>query len=147
MICISATDELLDWAEHYARNQDVHAKRILSIEKKDSALVSIHSDKRDYFFVKHVLDNLHDFIAKSGIESNDKDKFIIVVLNSRSNVDELLKAWDIASKYPKLSILFVNPKSATEKKWIIKPYIHNRISDKASLSRGILAMAQAVEFC
>ena len=44
-----------------------------------------------------------------------------------------------------LVVYFVNPFSKIEKKWIIYPSTHNRISDEASLKPGLRAMFDTVE--
>ena len=53
--------------------------------------------------------------------------------------------WKKLSQLPKLNIYLVNPLSEPDKKWIIAPYVHNRICDNQSLKLGLKAMFETVE--
>ena len=46
---------------------------------------------------------------------------------------------------PLLNMIFVNPFSQTDTKWIIYPFTHNRIADHDSLDVGLRSLAASVE--
>jgi len=135
-------DFLVEWAERFVRNKDILEKRIESIEKKVSGFdfVVRYGDKEQFFIVNQKINDL------SFLDSFEKDKnMCIVTLNDKSNLDIVLRNWKKLSEYKFLSIIFVNPFSQLDKKWIIHPYTHNKICDKNSLELGLKAMFEVVE--
>ena len=49
------------------------------------------------------------------------------------------------SSLPMLSIYFVNPNSSTEKKWIIYPFTHSKITEHSALKLGLMTLFESVE--
>jgi hypothetical protein len=70
----------------------------------------------------------------------------IITINSKTNIAFLVDSWKELSVIPTLTLIFINPFSESEKKWLIKPYIHNMISEPAALKSGIKAMASTVDY-
>ena len=68
-----------------------------------------------------------------------------ICLNSSENFSFLTKNWDKFTDLKKLAVYFVNPFSKTEKKWIIHPYTHSKITEKSSLKQGLKSMFDTVE--
>ena len=61
------------------------------------------------------------------------------------NLDELYDNWDKYASIVSLKVYFINPSSSLEKKWVISPYVHSKISDKSSLKAGLNALFETVE--
>lgn len=61
------------------------------------------------------------------------------------NILAVYKAWEPLSKNSSLLVVFANPFSATEDKWILKPFLHNKVCDLNSLLQGLKAMSELVE--
>jgi len=75
-------------------------------------------------------------------ELKEEKANIIICLNSKKNIEQLVKEWNSYAKEEKLLIVFANPK--TNEKWLIKPHNHNKISDKESLKQGLMSMYDAI---
>ena len=48
-----------------------------------------------------------------------------------------MKAWNKLILIRNLSLYFVNPFSKQEKRWVINPHLHHKISDAESLELGL----------
>ncbi len=66
----------------------------------------------------------------------------LVIGNNYENLKTVLIFWNELAKNQNLCILFVNPISS--EKWIVYPYTHNRISEKATLEKGLRSLMDAV---
>ena len=69
----------------------------------------------------------------------------MITLSNDVNIQAVYNVWDRLAANMDLVIIFVNPFSATEEKWVLKPYLHNKVCDRSSLLQGLRAMAELVE--
>ncbi|MBW3011220.1 hypothetical protein KY335_03425 [Candidatus Woesearchaeota archaeon] len=137
---------LKDWTLTYLKNRDVLLKRISKIEDLDQYLLVSNKDethivvivKENISDIKPILDQFRDLEKK-----HKADKLTLVVLNQKENVNMVVKEWEKLIVFPTLSIVFANPKANS--RWIIAPYVHNRIADPKNLKQGIMSMFQEVE--
>ena len=75
---------------------------------------------------------------------NDKTVFIIT-LNTKDNLSKIIENWSNLIEHQNLCIYFVNPASQLETKWVVCPYTHNKITEKASLKSGLETLFSMVE--
>lgn len=129
---------LVDWSIRFLENKDVIRKEIINIEKGKRNFSIHYKDKIGRFFVEPVLG---DYIF-SKIKNEDYIGFI--TLNNMANIKFVVSNWTKLIKFKFLSVYFINPFSTSDKVWIIRPYIHDRICDKASLELGLRSMAEMV---
>ena len=133
---------LVDWAVNFFKNKDAFTKKIVSIEKnKECFDVYIkYKDKEQYVAA------MPTFNAESLIQklSNNKS-YSAVILNSQENFKEMMKHWKKLTDFKFLTIVFCNPFSNTDKKWMIYPHTHDKISDHSSLELGLKSMFDMVE--
>jgi len=131
---------LTEWIENFVKNKDVILKSIVSVERKIYGLYVKYKDKEKMFFVIPFVSDLNDLLNK--LKKINKDKWIgLVVVNNKDNFKLLIKNWkSFVGLGAKFSIYFVNPFSLLDKKWIIFPYTHHRIADKASFDKGMKSM-------
>ena len=73
------------------------------------------------------------------------NNLFIFTYNTKNNLESLISMWDSIIKYKSLSICFVNQESKLEKRWIIHPYTHNKISERSALKQGLMSLFQTVE--
>ena len=139
----SAHSFMVEWTENFLKNKDILTKKIVSIDRnKDGFDLFIkYKDREQYVSVVVELKNLDSIINKI----NNTPYFTIVALNSKENFEILLKSWKRLVDFKFLSIIFVNPFSGLDKKWIIFPYTHHRICDESSLELGLKSMFDTVE--
>lgn len=136
-------EELVEWALTYFKNKDLVQRKIKSIEKSsgDCDILIKHEDKEIKVIVMPEIENFDD------INKNiNKDKHTtLVTLNRKSNFDIIINNWKSLAEFPNLYIIFSNPNSSTETKWIISPHIHSKIADEKSLKIGLKSMFDSVE--
>jgi len=137
-------ESLKEWYIKYRKNRDLMLKKIDEVINKDDNVVIKNKDGTEEVII------IHSDVAsiKDILKPFDKENHIItVVLNKKAHIGILLKEWEHLIKYPGLTVMFVNPDASTDKKWLVKPAIHDRITEKAALKRGIISIAEAVELC
>ena len=134
---------LIEWTVNFVKNKDVITKKIENIEKNRQGcdLYVKFKDKEQFFIISPSLNSLDALIPK--IKGNSH--FCIVTLNSSENLDNLVKNWRRLIEFTLLSVIFVNPFSQLDKKWIICPCTHHKICDESSLKTGLKSMFEMVE--
>ncbi len=134
---------LLGWTADYVKNKDMISKKIESIEngKDDFDLHVKYKDREQYFIIMPAITDIDSIIRKIINNSN----FSIVTLNSKENFEIIVKNWSKLESFKLLNIIFVNPFSELDKKWVIFPYVHNKICDEKSLKIGLKSMFDMVE--
>jgi hypothetical protein len=134
---------LVDWIVDFLKNKDLLLKKIELIEKnKDGFDVYIKfRDKEQFFIVKPLTGDIDKKLSKF----NEQGHFGLVVFNTKSNFDILIRNWDKIVKFKNLSVYFINPFSQLDKKWIIHPYVHNNICERNALEKGLRSMFEMVE--
>jgi len=142
-IAMAILDELTDWTEDYIKNKDLLTKSVTSIQRNQGGwnLVVIRESGNQEFLILPHLESSEQLTSKMQPDMNA----CLVVLNTRANLDILVKQWSSFIKFPKLCIIFANPKSMTEKRWIIFPYTHNKVTEKGTLKAGLESLFVMVE--
>ncbi len=125
------------WLVDFLRFRDSFTKSITAIDEKGSEVVVRRKAGDEKYLISP---DLSDVISKL------KDTpAAIVTLNTRFNLKHLLQNWHALAKFPRLTIYFVNPDSATEKKWIIRPSLHDKVADDDALGPGLESIFSTVE--
>ncbi len=139
----NAHDFLVQWTVNFIKNKDILAKKIEHIEngKNGFDLYVKYKDREQYFIITPKIENIDSIMQR--IDNNSY--FSIVTLNSRENFDIVLKNWDRLIAFKFLNIIFVNPFSEMDKKWVIFPHTHHKICDEKSLENGLKSMFSMVE--
>jgi hypothetical protein len=140
---MTLTDSMKKWAVDFAKHMDVFEKSIVEIgEGKDS--MHVKYKKKDLtFFIRPELDSNFSDVIKAA----EKDGFFasVVTLNTSANIDRLIKNWAIISAQPRLKVYFINPYSQLERKWVLCPYTHSKISDDDALKAGLMSLFSTVD--
>ena len=135
---VKKESDILEWVEHYFKHRDLILRKIADIEKSPDKLK-----------IKYKDDSYEEVVALTDLGSVDINKLAsnttIATLNTKKNFKNLVEKWKDFSKMKDLKIIFFNPDSELEKKWIIKPYIHSRICDEKNLKKGLKSMFETVE--
>lgn len=134
---------LLKWMNDYLLNRDLLFRKIQEIATRDDTHSEVkYKDGRiATLYAIPDLDKEKDMVFSMAKEN----EIILSTLNTKENLQTLIKNWPTFSLFKKLSVYFINPFSKTEKKWIIHPYTHDRICDRAALKLGLESMFLAVE--
>ena len=134
---------LVEWTVNFVKNKDIVAKKIENIEngKNGFDLYVKYKDREQYFVIAPNIVDIDSIIQKMSNEFY----FSIVTLNSKENFEIVLKNWNRLIGFKFLNIIFVNPFSELDKKWIVFPHTHHKICDESSLENGLKSMFGMVE--
>lgn len=129
------TKYLADWFVRYTKNRDLLFKKISEVKEEGCKIIITQKDGSVvHYYVEPFPD---DFEKLAEMPEEQKG---IVVYNSKDNFDRMMNAWKKLSETKGLTIYLVNPFSKLDKRWIINPHVHNKISDKVSLAMGLNSM-------
>jgi len=138
-----AADSLRQWYIYYVKNRDLMLKKIASIKDDANNIIITNKDGTEE---TSILDESPSSFSKL-LEGFKKDaRLKIVTLNKKDAIRLLIEEWAKLIEYASLTMMFVNPHSHGEHKWIIKPHIHAKFTDKSTLKPGIMSIAGTVEF-
>lgn len=134
---------LIEWIVEFLKNKDLMMKNILEIKKEaDGFDVAVKfKDKEVFYLVRPIVTDFEEVLAKVAAKGN----VTLVVLNNEQNLKVLIENWQKIADARLFCMIFVNPFSETDKRWIIYPYTHHRICDPGSLKTGLKSMFEAVE--
>jgi len=134
---------LVEWTINFVKNKDIISKKIEKIEngKDGFDLYVKYKDKEQFFIIIPDIVDIEPIIQRI----NNDFYFSIVTLNSKKNLDVMLKNWNKLINFKFLNIIFINPFSELDKKWVVFPHTHHKISDESSLKNGLKSMFEAVE--
>ena len=140
MTLAEAFDYLKEWAIRYVKHRDLAVKKIAEIRSASFGFLIVNNDGTSTNCL--VQPSLAAFNpAAAEIET----RAMLITLNNDWNIQAVYNVWDRLAAKKDLLIVFVNPFSATEEKWVLKPYLHNKVCDRRSLLLGLRAMAELVE--
>ena len=134
---------LIDWTIDFIKNKNIISKRIEKIEngKDGFDLYVKYKDREQYFIITPTINDVDLVVQKI----NNNSYFSIVTVNSKENFDVVLKNWNKLINFKFLNIIFVNPFSELDKKWIIFPHTHHKVCDEPYLESGLRSMFSMVE--
>ena len=140
MTLAEAFDYLKEWAIRYVKHRDIAVKNIAEIRSASFGFLIVNNDGTSTNCL--VQPSLTAFNpAAAEIET----RAMIITLSNDGNIQAVYNVWDRLAAKKDLLMVFVNPFSATEEKWVLKPYLHNKVCDRSSLLQGLRAMAELVE--
>ena len=134
--------ELHDWIIEYIKHRDLIKKEILNLEEKNNLITVKYKTKTHLYII--ITDLKEQEIAKHLKQCNGAVNLSLIFPNTVKIVEAVIKVWDKLIEYQHLSLFFVNPRSVNDKKWIIFPQTHHRISYPASLKIGLMALYEGV---
>ena len=133
---------LKEWTLTYLQNRDLLTRTIVSVAKDKDGWDLVITTKTEPRYVKIVPDLA---VLNQVIGKFDDNNVLIVTLNTKSNIDLLASQWTDVIGFKKLNIMFVNPNSNQDKKWVILPHIHERISERKALKLGLMSLFSNVD--
>jgi hypothetical protein len=72
-------------------------------------------------------------------------KALVITANTRENLKTLIAGWDALVRHRGLTVMFANPRAAGDQRWAVNPAIHDLVTERASLARGLQALFDGVE--
>ena len=133
-------DVLKDWLQEYIKNKDAFTKNIKEIKEGPNSFLVIHTDKEIHYKI------IPEGATAKELEDLLKEKYVVLVfLNTKENFETIMQIWDLFKEKQGLTLIFANPHSSLEKKWIIHPYTHDKITEKQALKRGLKTLFKTVD--
>ena len=134
-------EALTEWTINFINHKASIKNDLQKIIKDKDGLKAIYDDKEVFVIIEPFMDDF-DLL----FEKLEKDKYISIVLfNTVENFDIILEKWKRFIDFDKLTIYFVNMFSSTETKWVVKPFLHNKITEEKALKIGLKSMFNMVE--
>lgn len=124
---------LKDWTSAYLKYKDSIHKKIEKIEETETGLkVTKKTGETETYLCVNKLEEIQP-------ETITTQK--ITALNTKKNVDWLIKNWE-KLKDTKTTMIFVNTNKAEH--WAINPAMHHSITDKSALKPGIQTLFNSI---
>lgn len=137
----SIRDHLLMWLERYFENRRLMDRTISAVSKKDDCIViEKTSGPSKYYFVFPSLDDI-----KSSLTDYVQPHQYIVALNTKDNLDVISTSWDSLHSVQHFGLMFINPFSKLDKKWVVFPSTHHLISDGKSIKKSLSVLFNNVD--
>ena len=136
-----AKEVLTGWIVEYVKSKDVMTKQITAIKpnEQDADVFVEGTLKSQDIIIQPELGDLNKLAAL-------KDKHVVLVTaNTRDNVEYLIAHWAELVQYPHLCVYFVNPQSSMDKRWVIFPATHDKITERSALRKGLESLFSTVE--
>jgi hypothetical protein len=123
---------LKEWAESYIDYLNTYKKNLKNKLIKEDYIECEYSDKgKIIYYIYNTLEN--PFFGEN---------HVIICLNTKKNLDFLVKNWKKFLEYKKLKVIFSNPKLNLQ--WSIIPYLHNMYGDPESLKTGLKSLFSSI---
>lgn len=122
--------KLIEWSTHYIKFKDCMKKNIIELNIKDSTIQVKEKNKEIEYLICEDL-------SKS-ISQLKETKQTIITLNTKENLDLLIKEWKTFIKYKQLTIIFSNP--IINETWNVHPKTHQEIIEEKHLKNSLLAL-------
>jgi hypothetical protein len=126
---------LTDWTVLYVKHRDVIAKKLVDVKQEKDHITFTY---KDGVTVGYALEKL----AVPALNTK-QNKAIITTLQTKENVDFLIKHWKDFSSHNGLTMIFVNLK--TNEKWLIHPHTHSQIAE-AKFEPGVRSLADSISY-
>jgi hypothetical protein len=125
--------DLKEWTVHYIKQKDLIKGDLISFKEEDNRIVCTYKEgvKATYYFD----DNLD--LKKIKDTKHEETCFFVCICNEH-DFKILADNWDLFKARPNLTFIFLNPTIA--EKWVIKPWVHAKIADPATLKQGLRTM-------
>ncbi len=123
MMPVEAFGGLKNWALRYVRHRDLPLKKIAEIKETDFGFVMANNDGTSTIcLIKPDLKELNGELV-SGSAAVEGKSALIVALSNKENIQAVYSMWEALAASHNLVIVFVNPFSVSEEKWVLKPLL------------------------
>jgi hypothetical protein len=129
---------IMGWGASYMKHRDLVACKIkeLKIEKDRLEIENKDGSKERVVGLPE--------LSKMDI-AGVKLPTIFITLNRKDNLKFLGDKWKELSGKKEISIIFLNPDSQLDTKWIIRPFVHAKVCDDKTLKQGLKSMFETVD--
>lgn len=131
---------ILVWLERYFENRKIMDSSIKKVDRGKDSLVILKKDggKKSYSVIP-------DLSKKASVDPFISPESCIVTLNTKENFAFVVSEWKRFHDVRHFSIMFINPFSRLDKKWVVFPSTHHLISEGKGIKKGLQALYENVE--
>ena len=123
---------LKEWTVHHIKQKDLIKKDLISFKEEEDRILCEGKDGNTAYYCR---ENLELEKIKS-VPENEIAYFVCIC--NEHNFKLLVDNWNLFKTRKDFTFIFLNPNLA--ERWIIKPYIHAKIADPATLKQGLRTM-------
>ena len=125
-------NSLKEWTVHYIKQKDMMRHDLVSFKEEEDRVLC---EQKDGHATYYCWQNLEMPKLKAIAEG---DAAFFVTMCNEHNFKLLIENWSLFKARPGFTFIFLNP--GYTDKWIIKPFIHAKIADPATLKQGLRTM-------
>ena len=125
--------DLKEWVVHHIKQKDIVKNDLVSYKEEDQKVMCEY--KEGIKGVYYCGENL-ELVKIKSVKTDELVTFVCVT--NEHNFKMLVKNWDLFKTKKELTFIFLNPNIA--EKWVIKPFVHAKIADPATLKQGLRTM-------
>jgi len=143
----SVKDYLISWTITYLKSRDAVTRTMESVDrqKEGADIIVNYKDSSQLAIVVEPFLTGMSFIDRLKPFTEKKVKTRLVTANTRDNLKFITANWKPISEFSReFNIIFVNPFSKLERKWMLYPQTHAGIAGKG-FERGLKALFATVE--
>ncbi len=125
--------ELKEWTIHHIKQKDALTKDLVSYKEEGESIICDYKEGRKgiYYFSENL-----ELSKIKAVAENEAST--LVCLCNEHNFKLLVDNWNLFKTKQNWTFIFLNPEMA--EKWVIKPYVHAKIADPATLKQGLRTM-------
>jgi hypothetical protein len=123
--------DLRNWTILYVQHKDVFARKLKDYAEENGKLV--------FNFKDHTM---HAYAMEDLAVPPADGKTLVTTLNTKHNMEFLMRHWHEFANIPHLTIIFVNPER--NEKWFIVPHTHAMIADP-NIEVAIRSLSESVQ--
>jgi hypothetical protein len=125
--------DLKEWTIQHIKQKDMVTKDLISYkEEGDNVLVEYKEGRKSTYYCQENLE-----LAKIKVIKEEELACFVCMCNEH-NFKTLADNWDLFKTKKSLTFILLNPELA--EKWVIKPFVHAKIADPATLKQGLRTM-------
>ena len=124
---------LKEWTKAYVKYKDMVPRKVETIKETETGIIAKQKTREET-----------KYICMESIETllpGKVDKERVVCLNTKKNLDWLIKNWEQV-KDKETVFIFVNLEKAES--WAVNPRLHNNITDKKNLKQGLKSLFNSI---
>ena len=125
--------DLKEWAVHYIKQMDAVKGNLVSYKEEGDRVLCEYKEGRKAAYI--CTENLE--LEKLKMLKDDEVIYLVSICNEH-NFKVLADNWDLFKTKQNMTFIFLNP--ALAEKWVIKPFVHAKIADPATLKQGLRTM-------
>lgn len=125
-------NDLKEWTISHIKQKDTIKRDLVSFKEENDRILCEYKETHGTYYCWENLEL--DAIKKVPVD----EVATFVCLANEHNYKLLVDHWDLFKARPNWTFIFLN--LALAEKWIIKPFIHAKIADPATLKQGLRTM-------